>query len=137
MRRSTLLTIAICIPLMISTATPAQQDQESKSRPKATSKQEAKMSSRLRAADLERMSNYGPQLPRVAYEAILKDLDVCEYSPRIRWRAYNGYGLALMMAREKEKAIEAFTRAVEAGASADTQEVDQAQSNLEKARAME
>ncbi len=75
-------------------------------------------------------------MPRQAYEAIMKDLDAYDYSPRIRWRAYNGYGLALMIARDKEKAIEAFTRAVEAGASVGAREREASRSNLQKAMAM-
>lgn len=137
MRPSKVWAISILIPLVIGTAVLAQQTVEQKPRPKATAKQEAKMSSRLRAADLERMSNYGPLLPRQAYEAILKDLEAYEYSPRIRWRAYNGYGLALIMARDKEKAIEALSRAVEAGAAVGSREKEASQSNLRKAMTME
>ena len=137
MRRSYVLAISIFVPLVFAVPVLAQQATEEKPRPKATAKQEAKMKSRLRAADLERMSNYGPLLPRKAYEALLGDLEAYDYSPRIRWRAYNGYGLALMIARDKEKAIEAFTRAVEASASVGTREKEESQSNLQRAREME
>ncbi len=71
MRRLTLLTISIFISLFCARATLGQQTADDRPHPKAAAEQEAKMSCRLQADGMERMSNYGPQLPRKAYEAIL------------------------------------------------------------------
>jgi hypothetical protein len=137
MKRSGFISAAITFSISLLLAAYADTGAVNKiSPPKATTEQQNRMYARLRAAEQERISNYGPAIPRKAYEAILRDLDSYEYPANLQWRAWNGYGLSLIIARDRQTAIRAFRRAIQIGAIAGEEYARQSRENLRKAEAM-
>jgi hypothetical protein len=137
MRRSGFISAAIAFSISLLLAAYADTGAVNKtSPPKATTEQQNRMYARLRAAEQERISNYGPAIPRKAYEAIIRDLDDYQYPANLQWRAWDGYGLSLILARDRKAAIRAFQRALELGATAGDEYARRSRENLRKAEAM-
>jgi hypothetical protein len=103
---------------------------------KATPEQQKQMYSRLKAAEQERISNYGPEIPRRAYEDILHELDSYDYPADLRWQAWDGYGLSLIIARDKKAALQALQRAIAMGGEAGGTRAQKSRENLRRAQAM-
>lgn len=50
---------------------------------------------------------------RGKYERIVREIEKIEYSPKLRWKVYEGYGKALLATGDKKGAVKALARAVE------------------------
>ncbi|MBX7221178.1 MAG: tetratricopeptide repeat protein [Blastocatellia bacterium] len=87
------------------------------------------MLGRLLAA-LQDLGGGNPKEARHKYEDILKDLNKAQYSPNLRWQAYDGYGRALTATGDSAKAIQALKQALMEAKSLSSKELAQTTRNL-------
>lgn len=63
---------------------------------------------------------------RGKYEQIVREIEKIDYSPKLRWKAYEGYGLVLIAAGDKKGGLKALARAVEEAKPLSSKEVAEA-----------
>jgi tetratricopeptide (TPR) repeat protein len=81
-------------------------------RTKATGEQETRMLGMLLGA-MEDLYGGNAREARSKYERIVREIEKLDYSPKLCWKAYEGYGRALLEAGDKAGALKALARAVE------------------------
>jgi hypothetical protein len=101
--------------------------------PKLATKEESYMFGRVLAAIEDLGGGYNTEALH-RYASIVKDIEKRDYHPCLRWMAYDGYGESLTIAKKKDKAIAALTRAVEVANTLGDSEREESARHIEAAQ---
>jgi hypothetical protein len=103
--------------------------------PKTLSGQELRMFGRLLSAVEDLGGGYYNEA-RGKYEKIIHDLGKTQYSPCLRWMAYDGYGQSLIGVHKREKAVAALTQAVDEAKALNDAQRSASKEHLQSAQQM-